>query len=351
MPLEKDGSGEAYRAKQTLKQALQSHLGLLHAFLPMQGWLVGTRSQGAFQALAVHGAWRDPVRLDSVSGLMQGQWDLLPQHSGFQGRALDGADRAHTHDLLDGPKSDWALRRPLRDTNGHVQAWLLGMATKAAIRAMTGAGFPQRSVQQVVTAMTLTLSLHAQFSRTHHSLAELQHNVFIDPLTGVLNRAGWTNRVEHLEKLVSRNQKDVAIIMLDLDLLKGVNDRFGHSAGDDLLRLTATTIGSALRAGDVVGRLGGDEFGVAIKGVDQDLAALLVKRLRYALLKVNVPVSMGVALKSEAGNIAQALVLADARMYDDKRSKRLGDACDNAAARDHFYIPSTRMAEPPVTAQ
>ena len=188
-----------------------------------------------------------------------------------------------------------------------------------------GAGACADFVEGVVGAVGIVVEQHQAAGL--RELAELQRDAFIEPLTGVLNRAGWINRAEHIEAIVDRTAEDVAIVMLDLDLLKLVNDTDGHSAGDELLQLTAQTVQSVVRRSDVVGRLGGDEFGVAVRGVDRDRAGELVERLRNALDRMGVEVSIGMALKSEAKTLKDSFILSDRRMYDEKRSKPTpGDA-------------------------
>src|SRR5690606_15572573 len=121
----------------------------------------------------------------------------------------------------------------------------------------------------------------------------------VDPLTGVLNRAGWISRLANIETQLAHSNEDAAIVMLDLDFLKIVNDSKGHAAGDELLRLTAQAISSVLRSTDSVGRLGGDEFGIVVQNATSAIAALLMDRLKKALEEKGVNVSAGIALKSE----------------------------------------------------
>src|SRR5690606_25054622 len=154
-----------------------------------------------------------------------------------------------------------------------------------------------------------------------------------DPLTGILNRAGWVNQLAHIDEQASASDEDAAIVMLDLDFLKVVNDSHGHAAGDELLRLTAQTISSVLRNGDSVGRLGGDEFGVVVQHATPIAAEKLLERLQQALAAVDIKISIGMALKSETGSLKNAMHQADQRMYTEKRKKSLPvrtRATDNA---------------------
>lgn len=317
-----DGPAEDHRALHDLRDALNAQLTLLDGYFPLQGWMVARRQNGEFQILATQGSWCHGNSLSAMGDFMHGHWTAYSDHPGFQFRKLDDAEKAQINELLLANSSpDCVIRRPLRNAHGRVQAWLIGAASRDAVKLLGEAGFPVEYVAHAVTGMSLSLSLHADLSRVQCELAELQRDAFIEPLTGVLNRAGWINRAQHLEAIVDRSQEDVAIIMLDLDLLKLVNDMDGHSAGDELLQLTAQTVQSVLRRSDVVGRLGGDEFGVAVRGVDEQMAQALVERIRKALDEMGVDVSIGMALKSESGTLDDTFILADRRMYDEKRAK------------------------------
>lgn len=322
MPLRLDGPEEVYRARHTLKDALSAQLALLDSFFPLQGWMVVQCRNNDLTMLSRHGSWARSVSSDVLTELMQGRWTANSDHPGFQYRILGKTEKNHFAGVLTaGSDSDCIFRRALRNPDGQLQAWLIGAASQSALAQIAEPGFPVDHVTRAVVGITLCITLHLDFERVTHQLTELQRSAFIEPLTRVLNRAGWMNRVQHLEAIVDRTEEDVAIVMLDLDLLKLVNDLDGHSAGDELLQLTARTIQSVVRRSDVVGRLGGDEFGVAVRGVTMALAQGLIKRLRVALDGVGVNVSIGMALKSESGTLDETFALADRRMYEEKRSK------------------------------
>lgn len=322
MLLPLDGPTEAHRALHNLKDALNAQLTLLDGFFPLQGWVVARRQNGEFQVLATQGAWCHNAGLSVLGEFMHGHWTAYSSHPGFQFRMLDEAEKNQLNELLVTTSiPDCIIRRPLRNAEGRSQGWLIGAGSQDKVNTLTDSSFPVEYLAQAVVSLTLSMAMHADFEHVQHELAELQQNAFTEPLTGVLNRAGWINRVQHLEAIVDRSDEDVAIIMLDLDLLKLVNDLDGHSAGDELLQLTAQTVQSVVRRSDVVGRLGGDEFGVAVRGVDHTLAQSLTRRLRTALDAMGVNVSIGMALKSECGNLDDTFILADRRMYEEKRSK------------------------------
>ncbi|MGH3065638.1 MAG: putative bifunctional diguanylate cyclase/phosphodiesterase [Gaiellaceae bacterium] len=159
---------------------------------------------------------------------------------------------------------------------------------------------------------------------------QLRHQAFHDALTGLANRALFTDRVEHA--LVLRNQEaqaEVAVLFLDLDDFKGVNDTLGHAAGDTLLRAVGLRLRAELSASYTVARLGGDEFAVLIEDVARpstavDAAEKIVGSLRAPFelddREVFVTASVGIAFGRVADDLMRA---ADVAMY---RAKALGKA-------------------------
>ena len=101
-----------------------------------------------------------------------------------------------------------------------------------------------------------------------------------DPLTGVLNRRGFDERFQASIDQAERLARPVALVTIDLDSFKQVNDRQGHAAGDTVLELVANGIGETVRRMDTVGRLGGDEFGIVLFGSGSDDANRLASTLR-----------------------------------------------------------------------
>ncbi len=131
-----------------------------------------------------------------------------------------------------------------------------------------------------------------------------------DPLTGCLNRRGLEDRVAR----AIAGGKPFAIVTLDLDGLKGINDRDGHAAGDALLCATVERLDAAVRPNDAVGRLGGDEFAVVLPGADRAAAAGVLERAART-----VPASFGVAAFPADGTTIDALFRhADAGVYAEK---------------------------------
>jgi diguanylate cyclase (GGDEF)-like protein/PAS domain S-box-containing protein len=158
--------------------------------------------------------------------------------------------------------------------------------------------------------------------------SELAHQAFHDPLTGLANRALFRNRTElALARRERRAGNTVAVLYLDLDDFKRVNDGLGHAAGDSLLRSVAGRLLSATRQTDTVARLGGDEFAVVLDLADGDSEATLVaERIAAAFRKpvqvmgrdVAVAASIGLAVAAPDDDCDTLLRNADVAMYSAK---------------------------------
>jgi diguanylate cyclase (GGDEF)-like protein len=154
---------------------------------------------------------------------------------------------------------------------------------------------------------------------------EVRHQAFHDGLTGLANRALFGDRVEHALARSARTGSLVAVLFVDLDDFKTVNDRFGHQAGDQLLRSVGERLVSIVRPGDTAARLGGDEFAVLLEDVHgQDDAELVAERLIRAIriptrlgeVDALVGASVGIALSTARGDRAHDLLQnADFAMY------------------------------------
>jgi diguanylate cyclase (GGDEF)-like protein len=178
----------------------------------------------------------------------------------------------------------------------------------------------------VVLVLLLTLVV-ALLVLSHHkrqqALRKLAEDRLYDPLTGLAQRRLFEIRIEAALARQKRSGKPVALVYCDLDGFKAVNDRYGHDAGDALLRLVAERLESVVRAGDMVVRLGGDEFAILVEGTSRSDVEQLIRRLYDAAqapaVLTNVPVqprlSIGGAVLLDVTRAGELLHEADLAMY------------------------------------
>jgi diguanylate cyclase (GGDEF)-like protein len=151
-----------------------------------------------------------------------------------------------------------------------------------------------------------------------------------DHLTGLANRREFERVMEREVALADRHKRRLSLMMIDLDNLKRINDKLGHSAGDGALKLVAQHLQRVVRASDVCARLGGDEFGVAMPETDLDRAREVAARLRRAVdhaamgmrAPEHVEVSVGIAAWRPGQDWQAVYQAADQDLYEDKRRRK-----------------------------
>jgi two-component system CheB/CheR fusion protein len=168
------------------------------------------------------------------------------------------------------------------------------------------------------------------FSKLEAASAALTQQATYDTVTEKLNRAAFTQGVDRELARAARAGTEVALVWIDLDRFKGINDHFGHEAGDMVLRTCADRIASAVRQTDLVGRIGGDEFGVLLTNgptegeldvILERLVAVLAEPIAIRDAEVSVGASLGIALYPRDESTADGLLrAADAAMYEVKRN-------------------------------
>jgi diguanylate cyclase (GGDEF)-like protein len=179
---------------------------------------------------------------------------------------------------------------------------------------------------QMCTAFGLILMVMWRYAE------RLRHLSSIDALTGAFNRAGLQNQGGRLAQRLQRARREMAVLMIDVDHFKQINDSFGHAAGDEVLRFLTRLLRQELRPMDVLARLGGEEFVLVLDGIDAADALRLAERLRVRIAaeavaidggSVAYTVSIGVVTSAQAGyELATLMVEGDRAMYAAKQAGR-----------------------------
>jgi len=202
---------------------------------------------------------------------------------------------------------------------------------------------PAREDQLVVHLQDVT-------ERKRHE-EQLRHLADHDPLTGLLNRRRFAEELDQAIRVAERYREPAALLTLDLDGFKAVNDLHGHAAGDELLVRVARALRERLRESDVVARLGGDEFAVLLPRLDGPAAAAVARDLlRHLAVAATLPGGAGAPAVTASVGVAavdpelalspqELLVNADAALYEAKAAGR------NRAALARSPAPSARLRE------
>ncbi|MDR2326145.1 MAG: EAL domain-containing protein [Acidovorax sp.] len=247
-------------------------------------------------------AWRNaPVCVNDIAS--------DPLWSGYQ----------HLVQML-GYRSCWSM--PIRNSEGEA------VATFALYFRESLKGELLDFHQQLMDACThlCTLALERERAR-----ARIRQLAFYDSLTGLPNRSLLQARAEQAIASAARNKERLAVLFIDLDRFKQVNDSMGHSAGDELLRHVASRLQEVLRASDIAGRLSGDEFVVVLPQCDAEhvthtierLQELLAASMQVADAALAVSASIGIAMYPADGRDMETLLQrADMAMYQAKSGGR-----------------------------
>lgn len=191
-------------------------------------------------------------------------------------------------------------------------------------------------VERLITSFKEAVETHLNLTHTIEQLntanRRLEKLAAVDPLTGILNRRSFFDQAANYISAGRYNNKGLTVMMLDIDHFKSINDRFGHSYGDEVLKHFTDTCESHLRKSDVIARIGGEEFAVALFGAGLTEAQAIADRIRTALQEnpvvsgdqiIAYTVSIGISMLSlNESHIDQALQRADSALYQAKREGR-----------------------------
>jgi diguanylate cyclase (GGDEF)-like protein len=147
-----------------------------------------------------------------------------------------------------------------------------------------------------------------------------------DGLTGAFNRMGWDEACAALRQATEGTWKPVSVLVVDVDHLKDANDRHGHEFGDSVIRATARALAGGIRTGDILARIGGDEFAILLPGTGEGECSQIAGRLQRLIAGAKVgdmPLSASIGSATcRADHLDEGFRVADARMYRTKRAKQ-----------------------------
>jgi diguanylate cyclase (GGDEF)-like protein/PAS domain S-box-containing protein len=248
-------------------------------------------------------------------------------------------------DLIAGRRETFQLEARYRRKDDE----LVWAHVRAALERATN-GDPACAVAMIEN---ITGRKHAEAELTRQSELN-QHQALHDALTGLPNRVLFSERIDQAIRHAERGGTRLAILMMDLDRFKEVNDSLGHHAGDELLTVVAERVHGALRDSDTVARLGGDEFGLLVSEPSDTGAVLaVIQRIQLALaqpvslqeLPLTIEASIGIAVFPDDGGDGELLVKrADAAMYTAKRESSTYAFYD-PGSDDHDLEHLTLLAE------
>ncbi len=272
-----------------------------------------------FRALAANSA-DAVIVLDPEARAIEGSGGLAGL-LGIDVDAVRGANALSQRALVDEPAVRTILDRALAEP---------GVVIEQEVQVRHGAGGRRWLGARVVNLLDdasvggIVVNLHDVSDRKRIE-AQLEHQAFHDPLTGVANRALLINRIEQALRRGARTAADPAVIFLDVDSFKAVNDRFGHDGGDRVLSEVAHRLTTTVRTEDTVARLGGDEFAVLVEdnhaqaGEASTLAERIVQAMSEPMVVgdqvVQVTASIGVAVGGPTSTASSLLRDADIAMY------------------------------------
>lgn len=267
------------------------------------------------------------AELDSSAGPSPSLTDVLGQNEAAQGLVLEAA--AELAAINTELKQELAELHPVPGLESALEkSEAVGEKVQEASEKLSSVNV---ALQEAVADRYL-LDDHLA-AVTERSAAD-RHAALHDVLTGLPNRALFNDRLEHGIAYAKRHDWPLAVMFVDLDDFKSINDTHGHDAGDSVLRTIATRLKATTRSDDTVSRVGGDEFLYVLMEVrNEDAAAAIAKKIIASIqtpcdvsleqenIRLTVKASVGIAIYPKSGITAETLIKsADMAMYDAKRA-------------------------------
>jgi diguanylate cyclase (GGDEF)-like protein len=214
---------------------------------------------------------------------------------------------------------------PMKKRSGAGKGGSSGGGSRLTPRIPVRPGPSQNAARQTIRR------LRDELARALALIGELQESAETDYLLGIRNRRGFERDLARAIAYIKRYPATAALIVLDVDRLKPINDNFGHAAGDEVLKTVAAVLTGQVRSSDVVARLGGDEFAILLWNLSETdaraKAALMeqeIDRLTFVFRDrmVSAGASAGIAMLDAHAEIGKALEAADSAMYLRKAQRR-----------------------------
>ena len=224
------------------------------------------------------------------------------------------------------------------------------VVTSGVILALNSVGFDIRLHLAVPLAIIVPLVVTPLISwvpvgltlRTFSLEKEMRNLASYDSLTGLLSRHAFLENAGRAISLANRNEAAFAVLIIDLDHFKKINDKYGHPAGDAVLKLFADVVNSVARRSDISGRLGGEEFAMLLPNTDTEKAQEFCERLHQeigkavlkyqdSIIRYTVSIGLTAARHGELESIENLLAHADLALYQAKRDGRNRTAVFNYA--------------------
>ncbi len=270
---------------------------------------------------------RDRATLTVMSGVNAGQVFALEQDACMVGRDRDAEVRiedagiSRIHARITRTTADQYFVEDLNSTNG---TFIDGRRIQRA---------ELRTGDHIQFGPNAALSFSLKDAREEALARQLYESSTRDPLTAAFNRRYFNDRLAGEVAYATRHKTHLATVLFDLDHFKQINDRYGHLAGDQVLRFVAVQVTKSIRTEDVFARWGGEEFVVLVRGIDHQNVALFANRLCRAVERGRIEwggvalrptVSAGVASIEECDNPSPQtlMTLADERLYRAKNTGR-----------------------------
>jgi len=276
-----------------------------------------TRNSGRYRLLGVDDEWSDWSfnREISFAGLAAGDYVLQIEGRNSQGIVSSQPTELAIRVLRPWWQTTWALV---------LAVVLLGLAVYLLLRLRF------RALEAVNKRLDEEVQIRTR--ELEQANAQLLRQSQTDPLTGLLNRRGFSECFLQTQQLLAQRNEAIALVLLDVDYFKQVNDRYGHDVGDEVLRRIASILQQRLRKDDFIGRWGGEEFILLLPNTDAESAVRVCEALRKAIAEMLIEVqgqqlavtaTFGVTAQADAKvGLEQLLKHADDALYQGKSSGR-----------------------------